>query len=140
MRLFEDKKGHVRIIEAFFASILLISALAFIPRDVPKDDSTKALVSTAQNVLLSLDSNGNLASLIDDHNWTAVKQSLQSVLPLSTWFNLTVYDQNLTSLNEYSISNTGIVSDKIVSIDYVCASQKPDFTIYILRLQLSRVD
>ena len=130
----------MRIIEAFFASILLMSCLTLIPAQSNLKSSTENLPSTAQNILLSLDSNGHLASLVDNRNWTALKNSVESALPLTVWFNLTVFDKSMNGINDFPICNSGAVSDKIVSVDYICVSQNSDYTIYILRLQLSLVD
>jgi hypothetical protein len=116
-----------------------MSCLALIPSSSSVPDSTGNLISTAQNVLLSLDSNGHLAALVDSKNWTELKDCLESALPLTVWFNLTVFDQNMNIINPFPICNAGTVSDKIASVDYVCASQNSTYTIYILRLQLSEV-
>jgi hypothetical protein len=116
-----------------------MSCLALIPSSSSVKDSTGNLISTAQNVLLSLDSNGHLATLVDNQNWAALKDCVESALPLTVWFNLTVFDQGMNCINPFPICNAGTVSDKIVSVDYVCASQNSTYTIYILRLQLSEV-
>jgi hypothetical protein len=116
-----------------------MSCLALIPAPSNLKDSTGNLVSTAQNVLQSLDSNGHLATLIDNRNWTALKNCVESALPLTTWFNLTVFDQGMNNINSFPICNAGAVSDKIVSVDYICASQNSTYAIYVLRLQLSEV-
>lgn len=139
MRLMDNQKGVVRVIEAFLASILLVSCLAVIPTQPTFQNSTENLVSTAQNVLQSLDSNGHLGTLIDNRDWTALENSIGSTLPLTTWFNLTVFDENMKALNSFPISNGGNVNNKIVSIDYVCASENSTYSIYILQLQLSTV-
>jgi hypothetical protein len=135
----DNQKGVVRVIEAFLASILLVSCLAVIPTQPTFQNSTENLVSTAQNVLQSLDSNGHLGTLIDNRDWTALENSIGSTLPLTTWFNLTVFDENMKALNSFPISNGGNVNNKIVSIDYVCASENSTYSIYILQLQLSTV-
>jgi hypothetical protein len=139
LKLLEDKKGVVRVIEAFLASMLLMSCLAMIPAQPSLQDSTGNLASTAQNVLLSLDSNGHLATLVDNRDWPDLKNSIESALPLTVWFNLTVFDKNMHVLNDFPICNSGAVSNNVVSVDYVCASQNSTYTIYILRLQLSQV-
>ncbi|MGA2386764.1 MAG: hypothetical protein ABSG33_09550 [Candidatus Bathyarchaeia archaeon] len=140
MRLMKDKKGVVRVIEAFLASLLLLSCLAMIPAQPNLNDSTGTLAATVQNVLLSLDSNGHLAAMVDSRDWVGLQASVASALPLTDWFNLTVYDQNMNVLNKgFPISSGGEVSDKIVSLDYVCASQSSTFAVYILQLQLSQV-
>jgi hypothetical protein len=137
--LFKDRKGQVRTIEAIFATILLMSCLALIPSSSSVKDTTRNLISTAQNILLSLDSNGYLATLVNSQNWAALRDCLESSLPLTVWFNLTVFNQNMNSLNSFPICNAGTASAKIVSVDYVCASQNSTYSIYILRLQLSEV-
>lgn len=139
MRLARDKRGVARVIEAFLASMLLLSCLALIPPSTSTKSPASNLESTAQNVLLSLDSNGHLAALVDSQNWPALKSCVESSLPLTIWFNLTVYDKNQNILNPYPLSNAGAVSDKIVSVNYVCTSQNSTFTYYILQLQLSQV-
>lgn len=139
MRLKDDKKGVVRVIEAFLASVLLISCLAMIPAQPTFQNSGVNLVSTAQNVLLSLDSNGHLGTLIDNREWATLRNSMESALPLTIWFNLTVFDENMHVLNSFPISNGGDVSSKIVSVDYVCACQNSTYSVYILQLQLSQV-
>ncbi len=139
MRLLRDKKGVVRVIEAFLASLLLLSCLALIPAQPNLNDSTGNLASIGQNVLLSLDSNGHLATMIDNRDWSDLQTSIESALPLTDWFNLTVYNENMNILNPYSISAGGLASDKIVSLDYVCASQNSTYVVYILQLQLSQV-
>ena len=140
MRLIRDKKGQVRVIEAFFASVLLLSCLTLIPAQTPTKNSNGDIAWKAENVLLTLDSDGHLASLVDNHNWAALGENVESALPLTTWFNLTVYDKGMNILNEFPICNGGAVSDKIVSVDYICVSQNSTFAIYVLQLQLAVVD
>jgi hypothetical protein len=141
MRLKENRKGAVHVIEAFFAAVLLMSCLAIIPSpDAAPASTDNHLASTAQNLLVSLDNNGRLGCLIENNDWAGLKSSLASALPLTYWFYLTVYDQNMTCLNPYPISNTGAINNKIASINYVCVSQSSNYAIYVLQLQLSTVD
>ena len=114
-----------------------MSCLTLIPASPNVQNSTGNLASTAQNVLLSLDGNGHLTALVDSKNWAELRDCLASALPLTVWFNLTVFDQNMRSINPFPICNAGTLSDKIVSVNYVCASQNSTYAIYILRLQLS---
>jgi len=137
LRLLKNKKGQVRVIEAFFASMLILSCLALIPTQASPKSSALNLAWKAQNVLLTLDSNGHLANLVDNHYWTKLGKCIESSLPLTTWFNLTVFDKNLNILNDFSISNGGSINDRIISVDYVCVSQSSTFKVYVLQLQLS---
>jgi hypothetical protein len=141
VRLLKDKRGQIRIIEAFFASVLLLSSLTLIPA-VRKDssDSSEILSSTARNILISLDSDGHLASLIRNESWISLKSSIQSLLSPMVWFNLTVFDENMTRLNDIPVASGSAVNDRIVAVDYVCASTSSNYAVYIVRLQLARVD
>lgn len=141
MRLLKDNKGQIRIIEAFFASILLLSSLTLIPVAEKKaNDSTAILSSTARNILMSLDSNGHLASLISSESWVNLKSCVQSALSPMMWFNLTVFDENMTPINDIPITSGSAVNDKTVAVDYVCASTSSNYAVYIIRLQLAEVD
>jgi hypothetical protein len=140
VRLLKDKKGQIRIIEAFFASILLLSSLTLIPATQNNSNDSTILASTGRNVLMSLDSNGYLASLVSNQSWINLKSSIQSSLSPMVWFNLTVFDENMTCVNDIPICSGSAVSDRIVAVDYVCAGIGSNYVIYIIRLQLALVD
>ena len=141
MRLLKDNKGQIRIIEAFFASILLLSSLTLIPMvQEHSSDSTEILSSTAHNVLVSLDSDGQLASLIGNESWINLKSCIQSSLSPMVWFNLTVFDENMTCVNDIPVTSGNAVNDRIVAVDYVCASTSSNYAVYVIRLQLAGVD
>ncbi len=141
MRLLKDNKGQIRIIEAFFAAILLLSSLTLIPAvQEHSSDSTEILSSTAHNILLSLDSDGQLASLIGNESWINLKNCIQASLSPMVWFNLTVFDENMTPINDIPITSGSPVNDRITAVNYVCASTSSNYAVYIVRLQLARVD
>ena len=141
MRLLKDNRGQIRIIEAFFASILLLSSLTLIPATQNNsNDSTETLASTAHNVLMSLDSNGYLTSLVSNQSWINLKSSIQSSLSPMVWFNLTVFDENMACINDIPVCSGGAVSDRIMAVDYVCAGTGSNYAVYIIRLQLALVD
>jgi hypothetical protein len=135
--LHKNNKGQMRVIEAFFAALLVMSCLTFIPTQQSSTTHSEDLASKAQNILVSLDNDGQLATLIDNQDWESLGDTIQSTLPLMVWFNLTIYDANLNVLNDYPICNGGAVSDKITSIEYICASQNQTFAVYVLQLQLA---
>ena len=142
MRWLKDKRGQVRVIEAFFASVLLLSSLSIIPivHRGSEGAAVNALSSTALNVLVSLDSDGHLAELVDSSNWSALGSSVEACLSVSVWFNLTVLDQDMNCLNGLPICRGGSMSDRIAVADYVCSSLSGDYAVYVLRLQLAAVD
>jgi hypothetical protein len=141
MRLLKDNKGQIRTIEAFFAAILILSSLTLIPAvQEHSRDSTETFSSTAHNILMSLDSEGHLASLINNESWVNLKSCIQSSLSPMVWFNLTVFDENMTPINDIPITSGSAVNDRIAAVDYVCASTSSDYAVYIIRLQLAGVD
>jgi hypothetical protein len=140
-RLLHDKRGQVRVIEAFLASMLILACLSFVPpQSTGSQRSSVNLDSTAENVLLSLDSNGQLGRCIDSQNWASLSSCLESALPLTVWYNLTVYDANGACLNSYPICNGGAVSNQVSSVTYICASPSSTYTVYVLQLQLAVLD
>ncbi len=142
MRWLKDKRGQVRVIEAFFASVLLLSSLSIIPlvHQGSEGDAVGALSSTALNVLVSLDSDGLLAELVGSGNWSALGSCVEACVPAAVWFNLTVFDQDMNCLNSSPICRGGAVSDRIAVADYVCSSLSGNYAVYVLRLQLAAVD
>ena len=140
MRLLKNNKGQIRVIEAFFASILLFSVLTLVPAPkTAKNTSDQTLISMGQNALLTLDNNGYLSKLIENQNWTTLRECIQSSFPPTVWFNLTVFNENNNVLNGMPISSGSPVNEKTLSLDYVCASQSLSYNIYLIRLQLAVV-
>ena len=138
MNFVNNKKGQIRTIEAFLASILLLSTIALIPsQDGNEQTNYDTLQSVGTQTLVTLDSNGRLSSLIQDSNWTSLRSTVQSMLPVSLWFNLTVFDTNMSILNDVNISNGGHVNEEVVAANYVCAASEGNYAVYMVRLQLA---
>ena len=126
------------MIEAFLATLLLIGCVALVPSYSAKSQPND-LTSLALEKLTVLDTNGQLAVLIDSGNWAAVKSCIDSVMPLTLWYNLTIFDENMNALNPFPLCTSGTVSENINSVDYVSASPSSSYNIFLLRLQLSQV-
>jgi hypothetical protein len=122
----------VSVIFAF----LLISVTFPSSPDLTKQ---KALANTGEQALLQLDGSGALGNLIAERNWTALKQSLDTLIPSSVSFNLTVYDENSRPVNSQLIQNASPVGTGMVAVQYVCASETPNVQFFTLRLQLAEV-
>lgn len=136
----KNQSGQIRTIEAFLASLLILSTIALVPSQlVVKQTHYSNLHSTGTQTLVTLDSNGRLSDLIEDSNWTSLKNCIESILPVSLWFNLTVFNENMTCLNDAFVSNGSPVSEEIVAINYVCATSNENYAIYIVQLQLAEV-
>ncbi len=88
---------------------------------------------------MQLDGTGALGSLIAERNWTALRQSLDALIPSGVSFNLTVYDENYRPVNSQLIQNASPVGTGVVAVQYVCASETPNVQFFTLRLQLAGV-
>jgi hypothetical protein len=140
MSLLKDNKGQIRVIEAFFASILLFSVLTLAPTPRnAKNTGNQTLISMGRHALFTLDNDGYLSKLVDNEDWATLRECIQSSFPPTVWFNLTVFDENNTILNSIPISSGSPVSEETLSLDYVCASQSRSYSIYLIRLQLAVV-
>jgi hypothetical protein len=137
--MISDRKGQIRTIEAFLAVLLIFSALAFSVAfsSVRSADDQGVLANLGLDALIKLDEDGNLGRLIDQRNWTAIEQTLNILLPLGVSYNLTIYNEPMQPINNFTISNGGLGSLKVVSVQYLCASQGIECHCYFLRLQLA---
>lgn len=135
-----NKKGQIRIIEAFLAIAVIFSALIFTNVTFPSSPNLtkqKSLASLGMQALIKLDVNGTLGKLIAQENWTVIKQSLDISLPIGVSFNLTIYDENLSQINSQVIQNINLLGRETVSVQYICAGQSQNIQFFILRLQLA---
>jgi hypothetical protein len=140
-RLLSDKRGQVRVIEAFLASMLILACLTLIPsQSTSIQRSSISLDSAAENVLLSLDGDGQLGRFIDSRDWASLGSCLKAALPLTVWYNLTIYDSAGDCLNSYPICNGGAVSNQVSSVTYICASPSSTYAVYVLQFQMAVLD
>ena len=136
----KNQSGQIRTIEAFLASLLIFATLALVPSQLTVGQTSyDTLYSTGTQTLVALDSNGMLSNLIEDSNWTTLKNCIQATVPVSLWFNLTVFDENMTCLNDVFVSNGSPVSEEIVAVNYVCATSNGHYAVYVVQLQLAEV-
>ena len=134
-----NQKGQIRMIEAFLSIAVIFSAMLIsvtFPSS-PNLSKQKQLASLGTQALVNLDSNGVLGNSIVQGNWTAIRQALDALLPFGISFNLTVYDEDLSPINNQTIQNTGLLGRETISVQYVCAAQAQNMQFFLLRLQLA---
>ena len=138
MSFISNQRGQIRTIEAFLASLPILSTIALVPTQFSIEKTHyDTHYSEGTQVLISLDSSGELSSIIENENWQSLKKSIQSMLPVSLWFNLTVFDSDMNTLNDVAVSNGGAINEEIVAVNYVCASSNENYSVYLVRLQLA---
>jgi len=137
--MLKDKRGQIRVLEAFLATVVVFSALlltkpVYVTFDIHGDQD--ALYSLGLNVLMELDREGELGILIDQRNWTDISNRLSILLPLGVSYNLTVYDEESTIINDSPISSGALNGKDVVSIQYLLID-RTSFNLYVIRLQLA---
>jgi len=133
-----NKKGQIRMLEAFLAVLVIFSAsIISITFSPPTNFNNEKLLSTSgMQALIELDSDGTLGKLIDERSWTAITDNLEILLPVGVSYNVTVYDDAMHQINDSTIGN-GLKGQKIVSIEYPCTSQGSECEFYLVQLQLA---
>ncbi len=129
------------MIEAFLAVLVILSTSVFsitLYYPTASFDDEKLLATLGMQVLMELDNNSTLGKLIDERNWTAVRESLEILLPTGVSYNVTVYDDTMSQINDSPMSN-GLKGQKIASVEYLCASHNSKVRFYLVRLQLALV-
>jgi len=126
------------MLEAFLAVLVIFSASILSIKFSPAEnfESEKLLLTLGMQALIELDNDGNLAKLIDERNWTAITGNLEVLLPVGVSYNLTVYDDTMHPINDFTVGN-GLKGQKVVSVEYPCASQSSECDFYLVRLQLA---
>ncbi|NLE03946.1 MAG: hypothetical protein GX638_03955 [Crenarchaeota archaeon] len=136
-RFLKNQRGQIRVIEAFFAAMLMLSILTILPAIENSTSHPEGTLSeNAKNILISLDGEGQVANLIEQRNWNELRSLFQSCVSLTLWFNVTVFDEDMKALNEENINNGSPIGNNIESAEYICVSISSEYTIYIVRLQL----
>jgi hypothetical protein len=133
-----DNKGQIRIIEAFLAVSVVFSAAVFttpVPL-TPSLERQSNLEKLGMQVLLSLDNNGTLGRLIEDADWSALKQAFDLALPQGILYNMTIYDENMQKVNAQEIASTSQLGQEAVMTQHLCVTQSSDVRFYVIRLLL----
>ena len=140
-RFLNNKRGQIRVIEAFFAAILMISSLTIVPAiQTYSSTSEGTLSSSALIVLTSIDSTGHLAELIDQGDWNTIQNLVESCISPALWFNMTIFDEQMAPLNDVIISSGSAIGNHIEVANYICASTNMTYAVYTVRLQLGELN
>jgi len=136
-----QKRGQIRIIEAFLAVLIVFSSLAISASLTTERKTTESsdLASIGLQALMKLDSDGSLSDYIETGNWSGLRETLNLLLPEGVSFNLTVYDGDMQQINNEAITNGNLDSQEVASVKYVCVSQNPNFKYYVIYLHLAVV-
>lgn len=118
--------GQMRVIETILASLIILSALAFVNIFAATPTSPVYEVSDLEkmgySIFHDLDQQGLLAPLVYNQDWSNLRAVLKITMPIDVYFNLTVCDLEGNRLNTndilYGDSSTFEVSKNTASVSY----------------------
>ena len=129
MRMLEDKRGQMRVVEVILASFVLAAAVTFINVFVvtPRSSTYEVgdLEKLGYNILHNLDEQRLLSRFVyNQTEWTAnLTNALRVSLPPSIYYDLTIRDLNGNVLNQnvpirYGDSSVFSKSNSTASVTY----------------------
>ena len=141
-----SSKGQMRVIEAVMASLIVVSAIAFLylfaatPSSQPQE--TSELEKIGHNVLHDIDEQGLLARFVYRSEWANLTSALVVSLPTNVYFNLTVYDVNGNPMNhplmQYGNQQIFDSSKAVASVSYIVPGYQTAYSPRVLVLKLVR--
>lgn len=134
------RKGAVHTLDAFLAASIIAMALLYAAQTPRERDylGEETLTPESIQALVQLNSNGTLGRLVEARSWSELEQLLRTALPRGVSFNITVFDEFGSKLNNVSISNGGLIGRTIESLEYLLAVESGVCPLYKIRLQLGR--
>lgn len=137
--MWRDQRGQIRIIEVFFAIVIVSSALLSM-RQIQQVSSRPAhndvLHAIGVNVLVELQHDGDLSEVVRQRNWAVLTSQLTLLLPLAISYDVTVYNAQDVVVNTALIARGSVQANSVVTIRYLLAEpETPQF--YTIQLALA---
>jgi len=102
-----SNRGQMRVIETILASIIVVSALAFVNTYAATPSSqiyeVTDLEKMGYDLLHDLDQHNSIVPLVYNEDWTNLQATLKLTLPIDTYFNLTICDITGSRINSKDI-------------------------------------
>ncbi len=132
------RRGAVHTLDAFLAASIIAMALLYAAQTPRERDyiGEETLKAEGMQALIRLNGNGTLGQLVEARSWGELEQVLRIALPGGVSFNLTVFDDFGSPLNNVTISNGGLVGRTVESLEYLLAVESGVCPLYRIRLQL----
>ncbi len=139
-------KGQMRVIESVMASLIVVSALAFLylfaatPSSQPQE--TSELEKIGHNVLHNIDEQRLLTRFVYGSEWENLTLALVVSMPTNVYFNLSVYDVNGNPINDqlmqYGNQQIFDSSSAVASVTYIVPGYQTNYSPRVLVLKLVR--
>jgi len=146
MKITNNLKGQMRVVETILASFIILFALAFVnmlavtPSSITYEATE--LEKIGHNVLHDLDEQRLLGRFIFYHEWSNFTAALMVSLPPDVYFNLTVYDSRGNVVNSvpirYGDPEVFTTASMVASVSYGVPGYQTNYDPRIIILQLVR--
>jgi len=132
------RRGAVHTLDAFLAASIIAIALLYAAQTPRERDyiGEETLKAEGMQALIRLNGNGTLGRLVETRSWGELEQVLRITLSGGVSFNLTVFDEFGSPLNNVTISNGGLIGRTVESLEYLLAVESGVCPLYRIRLQL----
>ena len=141
-----SQKGQMRVIEAVMASLIVVSALAFLyvfaatPSSQPQE--TSELEKIGHNVLHDMDEQRLLTRFVYNSEWANLTAGLFVSLPTNVYFNLSICDVNGNPISHplilYGNEQIFDSSKAVASVTYIVPGYLASYSPRVLVLKLVR--
>jgi len=132
------RRGAVHTLDAFLAASIIAMALLYATQTPRERDyiGEETLKAEGMQALIRLNGNGTIGRLVETRSWGELEQVLRITLSGGVSFNLTVFDEFGSPLNNVTISNGGLIGRTVESLEYLLAVESGVCPLYRIRLQL----
>ena len=132
------RRGAVHTLDAFLAASIIAIALLYAAQTPRERDyiGEETLKAEGMQALIRLNGNGTIGRLVETRSWGDLEQVLRITLSGGVSFNLTVFDEFGSPLNNVTISNGGLIGRTVESLEYLLAVESGVCPLYRIRLQL----
>jgi hypothetical protein len=132
------RRGAVHTLDAFLAASIIAIALLYAAQTPRERDyiGEETLKAEGMQALIRLNGNGTIGRLVETRSWGELEQVLRITLSGGVSFNLTVFDEFGSPLNNVTISNGGLIGRTVESLEYLLAVESGVCPLYRIRLQL----
>ena len=114
-RLKLDRKGWLRIIEAFLAIIIVLSAIVFImAKSTPRTDISESVYEKQRQILEIISKNNDLRNDVLIEEKTNINNLIKSMVPGEWGYSTNICNINLICPNPTSVYETEVYSTEII--------------------------
>jgi len=139
-------KGQMRVIEAVMASLIVVSAVAFLylfaATPSSQSQETSELEKIGHNVLHDMDEQRLLTRFVYNSEWTNLTSALFVSLPTNVYFNLSIYDVNGRAIShplmQYGNNQVFVSSKAVASVAYIVPGYQTSYSPRVMVLKLVR--